>query len=47
MRTIISAFILSMTLVSCGGYTTGTIQKGGKGISEVHRKHGSHNDIRG
>lgn len=32
MKLIISAFILSMTLVSCGGYTTGTIQKAEKGF---------------
>lgn len=32
MKTIIVALILSVTLISCGGYTTGTIQRAEKGF---------------
>ena len=32
MKTIIVVLVFSMTLISCGGYTTGTIQKSEKGF---------------
>lgn len=32
MKTIAIAFILAMTVVACGGYNTGTIQKTEKGF---------------
>ena len=32
MKEIIAALIFSFTFVSCGGYTTGTIQKAEKGF---------------
>jgi len=32
MKTLIAALIFSLTLVSCGGYTTGTIQRSEKGF---------------
>ncbi len=32
MKTLLAALIFSVTLISCGGYTSGTIQKSEKGF---------------